>query len=112
VARSLPRRRRRPAPHLVSTETAGRDYPLRERAGRPYERCASAITRMDWQIKRVSLTLFPKPDFSEMGMHFVKARKNIFEWYLTFYDADGIKVMDRSVNASMGSPELGPFSRP
>ncbi|HRH43559.1 MAG TPA: hypothetical protein PKY82_18160 [Pyrinomonadaceae bacterium] len=69
---------------------------------------------------------FPKPDFSEMEKYFeivrtdydfslgrfnmlVKATKktNVFEWYMTFYDADGIKVMDRSFNASMGSPELG-----
>lgn len=69
---------------------------------------------------------FPKPDFSEMEKYFeivrsdydfslgrfnmlVKATKktNIFEWYLTFYDADGIKVSDRSLNGSMGSPELG-----
>lgn len=69
---------------------------------------------------------FPKPDFSEFEKYFevvrtdyefrlgrfnllVKATKktNIFEWYLTFYDADGIKVSDRSLNGSMGSPELG-----
>ena len=69
---------------------------------------------------------FPKPDFGEMEAYFeivssdydpklgrfnllVKAKKktNVFEWYLTFYDADGIKVMDRSFNANMGSPELG-----
>ncbi|MEK7722973.1 MAG: hypothetical protein AAB336_01365 [Acidobacteriota bacterium] len=69
---------------------------------------------------------FPKPDFSEMEKYFeivrtdyefklgrfnmlVKATKktNIFEWYMTFYDADGIKVSDRSLNGNMGSPELG-----
>ncbi len=69
---------------------------------------------------------FPKPDFSEMEKYFeivrtdydfslgrfnflVKATKktNIFEWYMTFYDADGIKVMDRSLNGSMGVPEIG-----
>ena len=69
---------------------------------------------------------FPKPDFSEMGKYFeivrtdydfsfgrfnllVKAKKktNIFEWYLTFYNADGIKVSDRSFNGSYGSPDLG-----
>lgn len=69
---------------------------------------------------------FPKPDFSEMEKYFeivrsdydfslgrfnllVKAKKktNVFEWYLTFYDADGIKVMEKSFNANMGSPELG-----
>ena len=69
---------------------------------------------------------FPKPDFSEMEKYFeivrtdydftlgrfnflVKATKktNIFEWFMTFYDADGIKVIDRSLNGSMGSPELG-----
>ncbi len=69
---------------------------------------------------------FPKPDFSEMEKYFeivksdydfslgrfnllVKAKKktNVFEWYLTFYDADGIKVKEASFNANMGSPELG-----
>ena len=69
---------------------------------------------------------FPKPDFSEMEKYFeivrtdydfslgrynllVKAKKktNIFEWYLTFYDADGIKVSDRSFNGNLGSPEIG-----
>lgn len=69
---------------------------------------------------------FPKPDFSEMEKYFeivrtdydfslgrfnmlVKATKktNVFEWYMTFYDADGIKVMDRSFNANMGVPEIG-----
>lgn len=69
---------------------------------------------------------FPKPDFSEMEKYFeivrtdydfslgrfnilVKATKktNVFEWYLTFYDTDGIKVMDRSFNANMGIPEIG-----
>jgi len=69
---------------------------------------------------------FPKPDLSEFEKYFevvrtdyefrlgrynllVKATKktNIFEWYLTFYDVDGIKVSDRSLNGSMGSPELG-----
>ena len=69
---------------------------------------------------------FPKPDFSEMEKYFeivksdydfslgrfnllVKAKKktNVFEWYLTFYDADDIKVKEASLNANMGSPELG-----
>jgi len=69
---------------------------------------------------------FPKPDFSEMEKYFeivrtdydfslgrfnflVKATKktNIFEWYMTFYDADGIKVMERSLNGNMGVPEIG-----
>ena len=69
---------------------------------------------------------FPKPDLSEMEKYFeivrtdydfslgrfnllVKAtkRSNIFEWYLTFYDADGIKVKDRSLNGNMGFPEIG-----
>jgi len=69
---------------------------------------------------------FPKPDFSEMEKYFeivrsdydfslgrfnllVKAKKktNVFEWYLTFYDADGIKVKEASFNANIGSPELG-----
>lgn len=69
---------------------------------------------------------FPKPDFSEMEKYFevvrsdydfslgrfnllVKPKKktNVFEWYLTFYDADGIKVKEASFNANLGSPELG-----
>ncbi len=69
---------------------------------------------------------FPKPDFSEMEKYFeivrtdydfslgrfnllVKATKktNIFEWYMTFYDADGIKVKDASFNGSMGVPVIG-----
>ena len=69
---------------------------------------------------------FPKPDFSEMEKYFeivrtdydfslgrfnmlVKMTKktNVLEWYMTFYDADGIKVMDRSFNANIGSPPLG-----
>lgn len=69
---------------------------------------------------------FPKPDFSELEKYFeivrtdydfslgrfnllIKATKktNIFEWYLTFYDADGIKVMDRSLNGNLGVPEIG-----
>jgi hypothetical protein len=39
----------------------------------------------------------------------VKAKKktNVFEWYLTFYDADGIKVKEASFNANLGSPEIG-----
>jgi len=69
---------------------------------------------------------FPKPDFSEIEKYFeivryeydfsgnrfpllVKAIKktNIFEWYLTFYDADGVKVKEQSLNGSISSPELG-----
>lgn len=69
---------------------------------------------------------FVKPDFSEMEKYFeivrtdydfslgrfnflVKAKKktNIFEWYMTFYDADGIKVSDRSLNGNLGVPEIG-----
>lgn len=73
---------------------------------------------------------FVKPDFSEMEKYFeivrtdyefklgrfnmlVKAKKetNIFEWYLTFYDADGVKVSDRSLNGSMGVPVIGEPTR-
>ena len=69
---------------------------------------------------------FPKPDFSEMEKYFeivrtdydfslgrfnmlIKMTKktNVLEWYMTFYDADGIKVMDRSFNANIGVPPLG-----
>ena len=69
---------------------------------------------------------FPKPDFSEMENYFeivrtdydftlgrfnmlVKAKKktNVFEWYLTFYDADGIKVKEASFNANIGALEPG-----
>lgn len=69
---------------------------------------------------------FPKPDFSEMEKYFeivrtdydftlgrfnmlVKATKktNVFEWYLTFYDADGIKVKEASFNANIGALEPG-----
>ncbi len=69
---------------------------------------------------------FPRPDFSEMEKYFeivrsdydfslgrfnmlVKAKKktNVFEWYLTFYDADGIKVKEASFNANMGTFEIG-----
>lgn len=69
---------------------------------------------------------FVTPDFSEMEKYFdivrtdyefdlgrfnflVKAKKktNIFEWYMTFYDADDIKIMDRSLNGSMGVPAIG-----
>jgi hypothetical protein len=69
---------------------------------------------------------FVKPDFSEMEKYFeivktdydfslgrfnmlVKAKKktNIFQWYMTFYDADGVKISDRSFNGNIGSPELG-----
>ncbi len=73
---------------------------------------------------------FPKPDFSEMEKYFeivrtdydfslgrfnmlVKMTKNtnVLEWYMTFYDADGVKVMDRSFNANIGSPPLGEPTR-
>lgn len=69
---------------------------------------------------------FVKPDFSEMEKYFeivrtdydfslgrfnmlVKAKKqtNIFEWYMTFYDADGVKVSDRSLNGNFGVPAIG-----
>lgn len=73
---------------------------------------------------------FVKPDFSEIEKYFeivktdydfslgrfnmlIKAKKetNIFEWYMTFYDADGIKVSDRSLNGSMGVPVIGEPTR-
>ena len=60
---------------------------------------------------------FPKPDFSEMEKYFeivkydynpvdgrvsfvVKAKRqtNIFRWYLTAYDADGVKISELSLN--------------
>lgn len=69
---------------------------------------------------------FPKPDFSEMERYFeivrtdydfslgrfnmlVKMTKNtnVLGWYMTFYDSDGVKVIDRSFNANIGSPPLG-----
>lgn len=69
---------------------------------------------------------FIKPDFSEMEKYFeivkyeynpvdgrvifvVKAKKstNIFRWYLTAYDADGIKISDTSFNGNVVSPEIG-----
>lgn len=73
---------------------------------------------------------FPEPDFTEMEKYFeivrtdydfslgrfnmlVKATKktNVFQWYMTFYDADGVKVKESSFLASMGEPELGAPTR-
>lgn len=73
---------------------------------------------------------FPKPDFSEMEKYFeivkydynpvdgrvafvVKARKqtNIFTWYLTAYDADGVKVSELSFNGNVVTPEIGEPTR-
>lgn len=69
---------------------------------------------------------FVTPDFSEMEKYFqivrtdydfalgrfnmlVKATKktNVFEWYLTFYDADGKKIKESSFNANLGTPPIG-----
>lgn len=73
---------------------------------------------------------FVKPDFSEMEKYFeivkyeynpvdgrvtfvVKAKKqtNIFRWYLTAYDADGVKISDTSFNGNVVSPEIGEPTR-
>jgi hypothetical protein len=73
---------------------------------------------------------FPKPDFSEMEKYFeivkydynpvdgrvtfvVKAKRqtNIFRWYLTAYDADGVKVSETSFNGNVVSPEIGEPTR-
>ncbi len=73
---------------------------------------------------------FPKPDFSEMEKYFeivkyeynpvdgrvifvVKAKKptNIFRWYLTAYDADGVKISETSFNGNVVSPEIGEPTR-
>lgn len=73
---------------------------------------------------------FPKPDFSEMEKYFeivkyeynpvdgrvtfvVKANKqtNIFRWYLTAYDADGVKISDTGFNGNIVSPEIGEPTR-
>jgi hypothetical protein len=73
---------------------------------------------------------FVKPDFSEMEKYFeivkheynpldgrvifvVKARKqtNIFNWYLTAYDADGVKVSETSFNGNVVSPAIGEPTR-
>ena len=73
---------------------------------------------------------YPKPDFSEMEKYFeivkydynpvdgrvtfvVKAKKqtNIFRWYLTAYDADGVKVSELSFNGNVVSPEIGEPTR-
>lgn len=73
---------------------------------------------------------FPTPDFSEMEKYFeivkyeynsvdgrvtfvVKAKKptNIFRWYMTAYDADGIKISDTSFNGDVVSPEIGEPTR-
>lgn len=73
---------------------------------------------------------FVKPDFSEMEKYFeivkydynpldgrvifvVKAKKqtNIFNWYLTAYDADGIKVSELSLNGNVVSPAIGEPTR-
>lgn len=69
---------------------------------------------------------FVKPDLTEMEKYFevvrneynpvdgrwifiVKAKKptNIFKWYLTAYDADGVKVSDTSFNGNVVSPAIG-----
>lgn len=73
---------------------------------------------------------FVKPDFSEMEKYFeivkyeynpvdgrvtfvVKAKKqtNIFRWYLTAYDGDGVKISDTSFNGNVVSPEIGEPTR-
>lgn len=73
---------------------------------------------------------FVKPDFSEMEKYFeivkyeynpvdgrvtfvVKAKKptNIFRWYMTAYDADGVKISDTSFNGNVVSPEIGEPTR-
>lgn len=73
---------------------------------------------------------FVKPDFSEMEKYFeivkydynpvdgrvsfvVKAKKqtNIFNWYLTAYDADGVKVSDTGFNGNVVSPAIGEPTR-
>ncbi len=73
---------------------------------------------------------FPKPDFSEMEKYFeivkydynpvdgrvtfvVKAKKetNIFRWYLTAYDADGVKVEETGFNGNVVTPAIGEPTR-
>ena len=73
---------------------------------------------------------FPKPDFSELEKYFeivkyeynpvdgrvtfvLKAKKqtNIFRWYLTAYDADGVKISETSFNGNVVSPEIGEPTR-
>jgi len=73
---------------------------------------------------------FVKPDFSEMEKYFeivkyeynpvdgrvtfvVKAKKetNIFRWYLTAYDADGVKISETSLNGNVVSPVIGEPTR-
>jgi hypothetical protein len=73
---------------------------------------------------------FVKPDFSEMEKYFeivkyeynpldgrvtfvVKAKKqtNIFNWYLTAYDADGVKISELSLNGNVVSPTIGEPTR-
>ena len=73
---------------------------------------------------------FVKPDFSEMEKYVeivkydynpvdgrfnlvVKARKeiNIFRWYLTAYDADGVKVSELSFNGNVVTPAIGEPTR-
>lgn len=73
---------------------------------------------------------FVKPDLSEMEQYFevvkyeynpldgrvifvVKAKKqtNIFRWYLSAYDADGVKFSETSFNGNVVTPEIGEPTR-
>lgn len=73
---------------------------------------------------------FVTPDFSEMEKYFdivkyeynpldgrvkfvVKAKRetNIFRWYLSAYDSDGVKISDTSFNGNVVSPTVGELTR-
>lgn len=73
---------------------------------------------------------FVKPDFSEMEKYFeigkleydfntlrfyllVKMTKktNVCQWYLTFYDADGVKIREDNFTGPSCSPEIGELTK-